>query len=43
MECRRVYAKQQADAAPDAEAPEGESASSGSDDENTIEGEYREV
>ena len=42
-----VYAKQQADAAsaeaaPDAEAPEG-GAASGPDDENTIEGEYREV
>ena len=41
-----VYAKQQADAAsadaPDADAPDGDGAS-GPDDENTIEGEYREV
>ena len=42
-----VYAKQQADAAsaesaPDAEAPE-DAAAAGPDDENTIEGEYREV
>ena len=43
-----VYAQRQADAAsadapPDAEAPDGGDGASGPDDENTIEGEYREV